>query len=155
MSYTPITREGMAKLKAELDKLQTVERPKVIKAIEEARAHGDLSENAEYHAAKESQAMIMSRIDDLQLKISTSQVVDVKGPYVKCVFGAKVTIENADTFEQATYTLVGPHESDPDKGFLSIATPIGKALLGLIEGDAFLVTTPAGEEEEFQIVNIS
>jgi transcription elongation factor GreA len=147
MSYTPITRQGMAKLKEELERLQMVERPNVIKAIEEARAHGDLSENAEYHAAKERQSLIMSRIDDLQLKISTSQIVDVGGPYTKCVFGATVTLENVDTDEQKTFTLVGPHESDPDKGYLSIATPIGKAVLGLMEGDGFLLESSNGEEE--------
>jgi transcription elongation factor GreA len=143
----------MAKLKTELERLQTVERPNVIKAIEEARAHGDLSENAEYHAAKERQAIIMSRIDELQLKISTSQIVDVAGPYTKCVFGATVTMENIDTDEQLTYTLVGPHESDPENGFLSIAAPIGKAILGLREGDAFLLEK-SGVEEEFRIVSV-
>ncbi|MDR1079611.1 MAG: transcription elongation factor GreA [Deltaproteobacteria bacterium] len=153
MSYSPITRQGMAKLKEELDRLQTIDRPNVIKAIEEARAHGDLSENAEYHAAKERQAIILSRIDDLQQKIGQSQVVEVKGPYTKCVFGAKVTIENVDTDETLTYTLVGPYESDPENGFLSIAAPIGKAVLGLQEGDAFLLKK-AGVEEEYRIANV-
>lgn len=143
----------MLRLKEELDKLQTIDRPNVIKAIEEARAHGDLSENAEYHAAKERQSLIMSRIDELQLHISTTQIVDTKGPYKKCVFGATVTIENVYTDEQTTYTLVGPYESDPENGFLSIATPIGKALLGLMEGDGFLVESPNGEEE-FRIIHI-
>jgi transcription elongation factor GreA len=137
----------MTRLKEELERLQTVERPNVIRAIEEARAHGDLSENAEYHAAKERQALIMSRIDELQLGISTSQIVEIKGPYNKCVFGATVTLENVDTDEQFTYTLVGPYDSDPENGFLSIQTPIGKAILGLSEGDGFLLESPKGEEE--------
>jgi transcription elongation factor GreA len=153
MSYSPITRKGMMRLKEELERLQTVDRPNVIKAIAEARAHGDLSENAEYHAAKERQSIILSRIDELQLKIAESMVVDVSGPYSKCVFGATVTMENVDTDEQLTYTLVGPHESDPENGFLSIAAPIGKAVLGLKEGDAFLLDK-SGVQEEFRIVSV-
>jgi transcription elongation factor GreA len=143
----------MVKLKEELERLQTIERPNVIQAIEEARAHGDLSENAEYHAAKERQSIILSRIDDLQMRIGMSQVVEVMGPYSKCVFGAKVTIENVETDETLTYTLVGPHESDPEHGYLSIAAPIGKAVLGLQVGDAFLLKK-AGVEEEYRIANI-
>jgi transcription elongation factor GreA len=153
MSYSPITRKGMARLKEELERLQTVERPDVIKAIAEARAHGDLSENAEYHAAKERQAIILGRIDELQMKIGSSQVVEAAGPYTKCVFGATVTMENVDTDEQLTYTLVGPHESDPENGLLSIAAPIGKAILGLREGDAFLLKQ-SGVEAEFRIVSV-
>jgi transcription elongation factor GreA len=137
----------MARLKEELERLQTRDRPDVIKAIEEARAHGDLSENAEYHAAKERQGIIMSRIDELQVKIAGSQVVDAQGPFRKCVFGAKVSFENVDTQESFSYTLVGPYESDPSKGLLSIATPIGKSLLGLMEGDGFLFDAGQGEEE--------
>jgi transcription elongation factor GreA len=155
MSYSPITRKGMARLKAELERLQTVERPDVIKAIEEARAHGDLSENAEYHAAKERQAIILERIDDLQLRIGSSQVVDATGPFKKCVFGATVTVENVDTDEVMTYTLVGPHESDPENGLISIAAPIGKAVLGLMEGDGFLLKRVGrAEEEEFRVVTV-
>jgi transcription elongation factor GreA len=154
MNFNPISKQGLAKLKEELNKLQTQDRPDVIKAIEEARAHGDLSENAEYHAAKERQNIIMSRIDDLQLKISTSQVVETTGPFTKCVFGATVTVENVDADERFTYTLVGPYESDPENGYLSIATPIGKALLGLMEGDAFLFDAGKGEEEEYRIISV-
>jgi transcription elongation factor GreA len=153
MSYTPISKQGLSRLKEELDRLQTKERPDVIKAIEEARAHGDLSENAEYHAAKERQNIIMSRIDELQLKISTSQVVDAQGPFSKCVFGARVTVENVDRDETFSYTLVGPYESDPEKGLLSLATPIGKAVLGLMEGDGFLFDAGEGEEE-YRIVKV-
>ncbi|MDR2198715.1 MAG: transcription elongation factor GreA [Deltaproteobacteria bacterium] len=154
MSYFPISKRGMEKLKAELEKLQTRDRPDVIKAIEEARAHGDLSENAEYHAAKERNNIIMSRIDDLQLKISNSQVVASSGPFTKCVFGAKVKVENVDTGEEFDYTLVGPYESDPENGYLSIATPIGKAMLGLMEDDSFLLDNGNGEEE-YRIVSVS
>jgi transcription elongation factor GreA len=147
MSYFPISSQGFKKLKDELEKLQTQDRPEVIKSIEEARAHGDLSENAEYHAAKERQNLIMSRIDDLQLKISNSQVMDSTGPFEKCVFGAKVSVLNVDSDKEFSYTLVGPYESDPENGFLSIATPLGKAFLGLMEGDGFLFDAGNGEEE--------
>jgi transcription elongation factor GreA len=153
MSYNPISAKGLSKLKEELNRLQTVERPNIIKAIEEARAHGDLSENAEYHAAKERQNQILARIDDLQMKVSTSKVVVNKGPFDKCVFGATVTVENAETEAQRTYVLVGPFESDPEHGFLSIASPMGKALLGLTEGDDFLMTIPSGEEE-YRVLSI-
>ncbi|MDR2340110.1 MAG: transcription elongation factor GreA [Deltaproteobacteria bacterium] len=153
MSYAPISRQGLAKLKEELEKLQTKDRPDVIKAIEEARAHGDLSENAEYHAAKERQGIIMSRIDELQVKIAGSQVVEAKGPFNKCVFGATVTVENVDTQQSFTYTLVGPYESDPENGRISIATPIGKAVLGLMEGDSFIFDRGNGEEE-FEITSV-
>jgi transcription elongation factor GreA len=153
MSYNPISAKGLSKLKDELSKLQNVDRPNIIKAIEEARAHGDLSENAEFHAAKEKQNLIMARIDELQLQVSTSRVIENKGPFDKCVFGATVTVENAESEEQITYVLVGPFESDPEHGFLSIASPMGKALLGLMEGDDFLVTFPSGEEE-FRVINI-
>ncbi|MDR2405687.1 MAG: transcription elongation factor GreA [Deltaproteobacteria bacterium] len=147
MSNFPISSQGLKKLKDELEKLQTQDRPDVIKSIEEARAHGDLSENAEYHAAKERQNLIMARIDDLQLKVSNSQVVDTTGPFDKCVFGAKVTVLNVDSDKEFTYTLVGPYESDPENGFLSIATPLGKSFLGLMEGDGFLFDAGNGEEE--------
>jgi transcription elongation factor GreA len=144
----------MAKLKDELYRLQTVDRPEVIKAIEEARAHGDLSENAEFHAAKDRQNEIMNRINTLQNMIGESRVVEIKGPYTKCVFGATFTMVNLETDEERTYTLVGPHESDPQNGFLSLAAPIGRAVTGLVEGDDFFLTTPGGEEE-YRIVSVS
>jgi transcription elongation factor GreA len=153
MSYSPISRQGLSKLQAELERLQTKDRPDVIRAIEEARAHGDLSENAEYHAAKERQGLIMSRIDELQLKISSSRVTDASGPFTKCVFGARVTAEDVDTGDQFSWTLVGPYESDPENGLLSIATPLGKAMLGLMEGDAFLFDAGKGEHE-YQILKV-
>jgi transcription elongation factor GreA len=144
MDFSPITREGMAKLRKELDKLLKEDRPGVIKAIEEARAHGDLKENAEYHSAKERQSFIEGRISELETQIATSQVVEIEGPYDRCVFGATVTLEHSDTGDEKTYTLVGPFESAPEKGLLSVATPIGKALLGREEGDEVRVNTPKG-----------
>jgi transcription elongation factor GreA len=153
MVPTPITREGMTKLKKELEKLLKEERPKVIKAIEEARAHGDLSENAEYHAAKERQSFIEGRIAELETHIASSQVVDIEGPYDRCVFGATVTLEHSDTGDEKTYTLVGPFESAPERGLLSIATPIGQALLGREEGEEVRVNTPKGPQD-YVIVGI-
>ncbi|MDR2443936.1 MAG: transcription elongation factor GreA [Deltaproteobacteria bacterium] len=153
MELTPITRDGMDKLKKELEKYLKEERPKIIKAIEEARAHGDLSENAEYHAAKERQAFIEGRIAELETQLATSQVVEIAGPYSRCVFGATVTLENMETGEEKTYTLVGPYESAPEKGLLSIATPIGRALIGREEGDEVRVKTPKGPQD-YVVVDI-
>ena len=153
MQLTPITRDGMEKLKKELDKLLKEERPRSIKAIEEARAHGDLSENAEYHAAKERQAFTEGRIGELQTQMATCQVEEIAGPYSRCVFGATVTLENVDTGDERTYTLVGPFESAPEKGLLSIATPIGRAIIGREEGDEVRVNTPKGPQD-YLIVNI-
>jgi transcription elongation factor GreA len=153
MDLTPITRQGMEKLKRELEKLLKEERPRNIKAIEEARAHGDLSENAEYHAAKERQSFLEGRIGELENQLASSQVMEIAGPYDRCVFGATVTMENTDTGEEKTYTLVGPYESAPEKGLISIATPIGKALLGREEGDEVRVNTPKGPQN-YAIVSI-
>ncbi|MDR1111581.1 MAG: transcription elongation factor GreA [Deltaproteobacteria bacterium] len=153
MELTPITRDGMARLKKELDRLIKEERPKTIKAIEEARAHGDLSENAEYHAAKERQGFVEGRIGELQGQLGSCQVEEIAGPYDRCVFGATVTLENVGTGDSRTYTLVGPYESAPENGFLSIATPIGRALLGREEGDEVKVNTPKGPQD-YLIVNV-
>jgi transcription elongation factor GreA len=154
MDLTPITRAGMEKLKKELEKLLKEERPRVIKAIEEARAHGDLSENAEYHSAKERQSFIEGRIAELENQLATSQIEEIAGPYTRCVFGATVTLEHVDTGEEKTYTLVGPYESAPEKGLLSIATPIGRALIGREEGDEIQVKTPKGPQD-YVIVHIA
>lgn len=147
MNTVPITQEGLDNLKKELARLLKEERPRVIRAIEEARAHGDLSENAEYSAAKERQGFIEGRIAELQNQVASSQVEVIAGPYHRCVFGATVTIENSDTGEERKYTLVGPYESAPERNRVSIATPIGQALLGREEGDEVRVKTPKGEQE--------
>ncbi|MGL4209393.1 MAG: transcription elongation factor GreA [Candidatus Adiutrix sp.] len=147
MSSVPITQEGLNVLKKELEKLLKEERPRVIKAIEEARAHGDLSENAEYSAAKERQGFIEGRIMELQGQVASSHVEEIQGPYSRCVFGATVTISNSETGDEKTYTLVGPYESAPEKNRISIATPIGQALLGREEGDEVRVKTPKGDQE--------
>ncbi len=147
MTAVPITQEGLDILKKELEKLLKEERPKVIRAIEEARAHGDLSENAEYHAAKERQGFIEGRIMELSGQVASSQVEEIRGPYTRCVFGATVTLEHSETGEEKTYTLVGPYESAPEKNRISIATPIGQALLGREEGEEVRVKTPKGVQE--------
>jgi transcription elongation factor GreA len=153
MPLIPITKEGMDRIARELDKLVKEERPRIIKAIEEARAHGDLSENAEYHAAKERQGFIEGRIAELGTQLASCQVEEVTGPYSRCVFGATVTLENQDTGEERTYMLVGPYESAPERGLLSIATPIGQALIGREEGDEVRVNTPKGPQD-YVIVSV-
>ena len=124
-----------------------MERPNNVKAIEEARAHGDLSENAEYHAAKERQGFIEGRIQELQVQMGQSEIIEVKGPYNKAIFGATVTVENMETGEERTYTLVGPYESAPEKGKLSVDSPLGRALIGKEEGDDVRFKTPKGIQE--------
>lgn len=154
MKTVPITREGYDNLKKELERLISVDRSANIKAIEEARAHGDLSENAEYHAAKERQAFIEGRVQELQVGLGECEIIDIAGPYEKAVFGATVTLENIDTGEERTYTLVGPYESDPENGKLSVSAPLGKALIGKEEGDDVKVKTPKGVQE-LEITEIS
>lgn len=154
METVPITREGYDNLKKELERLLNVDRPANIKAIEEARAHGDLSENAEYHAAKERQAFIEGRVQELQVGLGECEIIDIAGTYEKAVFGATVTMENIDTGEERTYTLVGPYESDPENGKISVSAPLGRALIGREEGDDIKVKTPKGVQE-FEITEIS
>lgn len=145
MERTPITREGYQKLKSELENLERVERYKVIKAIEEARSHGDLSENAEYHAAKERQGHLEARIQYLKSKLSTAEVIDCENQSCeRAVFGVKVRLENIDTGEEVVYQLVGPDESDVQQGRISVTSPLGQALIGRYEGDEVEVRTPSG-----------
>jgi len=136
MERIPFTPEGYKKLKEELEHLERVERYEVIKAIEEARAHGDLSENAEYHAAKERQGQLEARIQYLNSKLAAADVIDCSNQDCdKVVFGVKVRLENLDTGEEVVYQLVGPDESDIKLGKISIQSPLGMALLGKEEGD--------------------
>lgn len=145
MQRVPITKEGLDRLKSELQRLQREERPANIKAIEEARAHGDISENAEFEAAKERQALIESRIQDLTQKIGQSEVIgppeDLDG---KVLFGCTVVVEDMETTEVSTYTLVGPYEADVQAGTISVTSPLGKALIGKEEGEEVRVQTPKG-----------
>ena len=155
MERIPITREGLDKVKAELDQLQKVEKPDNIRAIEEARAHGDLSENAEYHAAKERQSFIEGKINELERVIGKSEVIEIEdGPTDRVVFGRTVLLYNLETEEEVEYQLLGPYESDPEKGRISVSSPIGKALIGREVGDEVRVNTPGGVQE-FEILDIS
>ena len=150
-----MTAEGHAALEAELKNLKSVERPAVIKAIAEARDHGDLSENAEYHAAKEKQSFIEGRVIELEDMIGRAEVIDPKtlsGNTVK--FGATVTVVDEDTDEEAVYQIVGDHEADVSKGRISISSPIARGLIGKEEGDTVEVNTPGGGRS-YEILKIA
>jgi transcription elongation factor GreA len=150
----PITQEGLEKLRQELHTILTVERPKNIKAIEEARAHGDLNENAEYHAAKERQALLSAKLNDLEMAISRSEVIEIdKQQTEKIVFGTKVELKNLGNDQNVTYQLVGPYESEPEIGRISVTSPFGKALIGKEEGDTLTIKTPGGTKE-FEVLEI-
>lgn len=149
-----MTAEGYKSLEEEIKFLKSVERPRIIKAIAEARAHGDLSENAEYHAAKEQQGLNESRVVELEDKISRAEVIDVSklsGATVK--FGATVRLVDEDTEEEVTYQIVGEIEADVKKGRVSITSPIARALIGKSVGDSVEVTTPGGGKS-YEILKI-
>ena len=146
MDRTPVTKEGYEALKKELENLKRVERPQNIKAIEEARAHGDLSENAEFDAAKERQGFIEGRINELGYKLATADIILTENlPKDRAVFGSKVLLENIDSGEEVEYRLVGPDESDIDKGRISVSSPLGKAILGKKPGDELTLIVPGGK----------
>ncbi|MBF0565841.1 MAG: transcription elongation factor GreA [Nitrospirae bacterium] len=150
-----MTPEGHRKLTDELDRLIKVERPKNIKDIATARAHGDLSENAEYHAAKEKQSFMEGRIQELQAKIAMANVIDTSRlKQDRVVFGAKVTVLDLDTDEEKIYTLVGPDEADARNGKISITSPVGRALVGKHEGDEVSIKVPA-KTLSYEVVSIS
>jgi transcription elongation factor GreA len=145
MEKIPMTAPGFAALEAEVKHLKSVERPAVIRSISEARAHGDLSENAEYHSAKERQSFIEGRVMELEDKISRAQVIDVSklsGKVVK--FGATVTLIDEDTDQKAKYQIVGDLEADFAKGRISLSSPLARALIGKSSGDRAEVNTPSG-----------
>jgi transcription elongation factor GreA len=145
MEKVPMTAEGYQALDEELKRLKTQERPSVIAAISEARTHGDLSENAEYHAAKDRQGWIEGRIAEIEDKIARAQIIDVSklsGAQVK--FGATVSVVDEDTEEKARYQIVGEHEADVRSGKISIASPIARAMIGKESGDVVEVNTPGG-----------
>lgn len=145
MQRVPITRDGYDRLKIELQRLQREERPAVIKAIEEARAHGDISENAEYEAAKEKQGLIETRINDLTQKLSFSEIIDpTDDDNGRITFGSTVVMEDLETGEVTSYQLVGPYEADVQAGTISVTSPLGKALIGKEEGEEVRVQTPKG-----------
>lgn len=154
MQKYPVTPEGYEKLKEELEKLLKVERPKNIKAISEARAHGDLSENAEYHAAKERQSFLEGRIQELQNKIALAQVIDPsKISQDKIAFGATVKVLDTEADEEYDFILVGPEEANVKERKISINSPVGKALIGKRIGDVATVRAPA-RTIEYEILEI-
>lgn len=154
MDKIPMTPGGYQALNDELKHLKSVERPAIIKAIAEAREHGDLSENAEYHSAKEKQSFIEGRIKELEGTIGLSQVIDPKTLSGAIKFGATVELVDEDTEEEKTYMIVGEAEADIEKGLLNIKSPLARALIGKEEGDSVEVRTPGGSKD-YEIVKIS
>ncbi len=146
MERVPITREGYQALKKELEYIQKVERPRNIKAIEEARAHGDITENAEFEAAKDRQAFIEGRLNELGYKLSMAEIIDPeKLPKDRAVFASSVLLENSDTAERIEYQLVGPDEANIEEGRISVSSPLGKAILGKKPGDEIVLVAPGGK----------
>ncbi len=154
MEKIPMTRAGYAALDAELKSLKTNDRPAIIKAIAEAREHGDLSENAEYHSAREKQSFIEGRIKELEALISLANVIDPTTLSGAIKFGATVTIVDEDTDEEKTYQIVGEPEADLEKGKLNIKSPLARALIGKEEGDSIEVRTPGGEKS-YEVLSVT
>ena len=150
----PMTADGLAKLRSELETLKNSERPNIIKAIAEAREHGDLSENAEYHAAREKQSFIEGRISELENKISRAEVIDISSlDNSKITFGATVKVTDLSNDKTHTYTIVGADESDIEKNLISISAPLGRAMINKTVNDVIEVMTPGGVKE-YQINSI-
>ncbi len=151
----PLTAKGALRLRAELEVLKSVKRPAVIAAIAEARAHGDLKENAEYHAAREQQSFIEGRIKLLESELSHAQVIDVASLNAgsRVVFGATVELADADSGEEKRYQIVGDLEADIKQGLIAISSPVARALIGKHEGDVVTIEAPAGQRE-FEIIGV-
>ena len=155
MDKVPMTLDGFEGLEEELKRLKIVERPEIIKAIATAREHGDLSENAEYHAAKERQSFNEGRISEIENKIANAEIIDVSklsGKIVK--FGAKIKLTDEDTDEDSAYQIVGEHEADINNGLLSVTAPLARALIGKTVGDSVEVVTPKGSKG-YEIIGVS
>ena len=155
MSKVPLTVAGAAKLREELQRLKTIERPKVVAAIAEARSHGDLSENAEYDAAKERQGFLEGRIKDIEGKLSNAQIIDpmLLDADGRCVFGATVDLEDQESGDGVTYQIVGEDEADIKQGKLSFGSPMARALIGKYAGDIAQVQAPGGVRE-YEIIDV-
>jgi transcription elongation factor GreA len=154
LERVPITKEGYQALKKELDYLKRVERPRNIKSIEEARAHGDISENAEFEAAKDRQAFIDGRLNGLTYKLSRADIIDPqKLPKDRALFASSVILENADTGENVEYQLVGPDEANIEEGRISVSSPLGKAIIGKKPGDEISLEAPGGKRY-YELVEI-
>jgi len=145
----PLTTRGAARLKTELDHLKSVKRPAVINAIAEARAHGDLKENAEYHAAREQQGFIEGRIQELEYTLSHAQLIDVStlNAGTRVVFGASVELADCESGDEVTYQIVGDLEADIKQGLISVSSPLARALIGKHEGDTVTIQAPAGARD--------
>jgi transcription elongation factor GreA len=155
MKKVPLTKRGAEKLRTELQRLKTKDRPHIIKAIAEARAHGDLKENAEYHAAREQQSFVEGRIKEIEGKLSHAHIIDVSSLDAggKVVFGATVDLADEDSGQEVTYQIVGEDEADIKQGLISVTSPIARALIGKEEGDIATVVAPGGERS-FEIVEV-
>lgn len=155
MNKVPITVRGAEKLREELRKLKFDDRPRIVKAIAEARAHGDLKENAEYHAAKDEQGLSEARIRDIEAKLGNAEIIDVTGfgTTGRVIFGATVELMEEKDGREVTYTIVGDDEADIGAGLISISSPIARALIGKEEGDLAVVNAPAGEKT-YEIVEV-
>jgi transcription elongation factor GreA len=154
LERTPITRQGYETLKRELEYLKANERPQVIRAIEEARAHGDLSENAEFDAAKNRQGFIEGRMCELEFKLASADIIDTDNlSRDRAVFGSSVILENIDTGETVQYQLVGPDESNIEKGRISVTSPLGRAIIGKKTGDTLVLKAPGGIRQ-YELVDI-
>lgn len=151
----PLTTKGAARLREELEHLKSVKRPAVINAIAEARAHGDLKENAEYHAAREQQGFIEGRIQELEYTLSHAQLIDVStlNAGSRVVFGATVELADCDTGDEVTYQIVGDLEADIKRGLISVSSPLARALIGKHEGDTVTIQAPAGARD-YDIVGV-
>jgi transcription elongation factor GreA len=154
LERVPITREGYETLKKDLEYLKKVERPKNIKDIEAAISHGDLSENAEFEAAKDRQAFLRGRISELEYKLSHADIIEAHNlPKDRALFSSSVLLENIDTGENVKYKLVGPDESNIEKGCISVTSPLGKAIIGKKPGDEIILKAPGGKRS-FELVEI-
>ena len=155
MSKVPLTVRGAEALREELKRLKGVDRPKVIQAIAEARAHGDLKENAEYHAAREQQGFIEGRIQDIEGKLSNAEIIDVKQVNAggKVIFGATVVLSDEDSGNEVTYQIVGDLEADIKQGLIAISSPVARALIGKHEGDSISIEAPGGTRE-YEILSV-
>ena len=154
MEKIPMTQAGFAALETELKQLKSVERPAIIRAISEAREHGDLSENAEYHSAKEKQSFIEGRVKELEGVIGLAEVIDPAKLSGTIKFGATVTLVDEDTDEEKTWQIVGEHEASIENGLLNIKSPIARALIGKDEGDSVEVRTPGGDRS-YEVLKIA
>jgi transcription elongation factor GreA len=155
VSKVPITVEGAEKLREELKKLKNEDRPRITKAIAEAREHGDLKENAEYHAAREEQGLAEARIRDIEAQLSNAQIIDIKAvpPSDKVIFGTTVVLYDTETEEEVRYKIVGDDEADIAAGMLSVSAPIARGIIGKREGDEVDVATPGGQKS-YEIVEV-